>query len=319
LPKNAKVLNIGKLIRLEMFKKILFPTDFSECAHKVLEYLPELKNIGVEEIVLIRVINLNRVVGIKSGFDIDAWIRKEEKESEEKLAEFVGFLERYGIKAKYTLPIPSGDPVTEIVKAAKKEDVSLIIMGSRGKSVLKEIIVGSVSEGVVRRASVPVIIIKSKIIKKKDGTLGCEVKFTTLFDKILYAYDFSEHSRSVMDYVKLAAKLGKRDVVIVHVIDKLGDELRRRAEEILAATKREFEREGISVRFVIKVGIPSKEIIETARQEGASLIMMGSRGLELVEGMLLGSTTDAIVRHSEIPVFVYRKNKERDNAAYNIS
>ena len=65
-----------------MFEKVLFPTDFSECNLKILDYLSELKKVGVKEIILIRVINLNRVTGIAGGIDIEEYIESEEKEAE---------------------------------------------------------------------------------------------------------------------------------------------------------------------------------------------------------------------------------------------
>lgn len=289
-----------------MFSKILFPTDFSECANKVLDYLEDFKKAGLEEVVLVRVINLNRVTGVTSGIDIESWIKNEEKESEKKLQELVELLKERGIKAKYISPIPAGDPVTEIVKIAEKEKVSLILMGSRGKGILKEILLGSVSEGVVRRATVPVLIVKSKRVRK-GMSIECETIAGRLFEKVLYAHDLSEHSDEVLGYVRQVALSGGRDVVIVHVIEnKRKKEITSDAEKKLGEIKKELEKDGINVKVVIKSGTPYKEIINTAKEEGATLIMMGSRGLGFVEGMLLGSTTDVVVRHSKIPVFVYK-------------
>jgi len=289
-----------------MFSKILFPTDFSECANKVLDCLEDFKKAGLEEVVLVRVINLNRVTGVTSGIDIEAWIKNEEKESEKKLQELVELLKGRGIRARYIKPIPAGDPVTEIVKIAEKERVSLILMGSRGKGILKEILLGSVSEGVVRRATVPVLIVKSKRVRK-GMSIECETIAGRLFEKVLYAHDLSKYSDEVLGYVRQVALSGGRDVVIVHAIEnKRKKEITSDAEKKLEEIKNELEKDGINVKVVIKSGTPYKEIINTAKEEGATLIMMGSRGLGFVEGMLLGSTTDAVVRHSKIPVFVYK-------------
>ncbi|WP_198002004.1 universal stress protein [Archaeoglobus veneficus] len=280
-----------------MFRRALLPTDFSDCANKVLVYLKELKNAGLEEVILIRVINLARVVGVTSGFDIEAWIKDEEKESAKRLEELVDQIKGMGIKARYVSPIPAGDPVSEIVKAAEKEDVSFILMASRGKGILKEILLGSVSEGVVRRATRPVIVVK---VKKKKGNAGCEPRVEKLFDRILYAHDLSEHSQKILDYVRHAALSGGKDVILLHVREE-DEDYTVKLEEV----KRELEKDGINVKIMIKDGVPHKQIIRTAKEEGVTLIMMSSRGLGFVEGMLLGSTTDAVVRHSDIPVFIH--------------
>lgn len=278
-----------------MSKRVLFPTDFSDCANKAMQYLKDLKAAGLEEIIFIRVINLTKLVGVTSGFDIDSWIRQEEEESKKKLEDLVRLTRGIGLKAKYITPIPAGDPVSEIVKAAEKEDVSLILMASRGKGLLKEILLGSVSEGVIRRATRPIIVVK---VKKKDGE--CALPVENLFSKVLYTHDLSEYSYKISEYVKHFALSGGRDVVLLHV----REEKERESMEKLQQIKREFEESGIKVKVVIRDGVPYKQIIKVAKEENATLIMMGSRGLGFVEGML-GSTTDAVIRHSDLPVFVH--------------
>jgi|Deesub1362B_J571_1020462.scaffolds.fasta_scaffold00357_25 nucleotide-binding universal stress UspA family protein len=284
-----------------MFKKVLFPTDFSEVAEGILEWITSLKSLGVEEVVLIRVIDLTKIVGVTSGFNIESWIKHEEEESEKNLARLVDFLKSSGLNARYITPIPRGDPVSEIVKNAETEDVSFIVIGSKGKGFFKEILMGSVSEGVVRKSAVPVMLIKPKCFKTEDGLMKCEIQRNP-FDRILFAYDLSDYSRKVIDYVKVAALVGKKDVVIVNVVEGRGD----RRDALLNSARKELEEENINVKIVVRDGNPSKEIIKAAEEEDASMIMIGSRGLGFIEGMLLGSTTDSVVRHSRVPVFVFK-------------
>ena len=67
-------------------------------------------------------------------------------------------LEEKGIKTKVLVRI--GKPFVEIINVAKKEKVSLIVMGSHGRSMVEEMLLGSVAESVIHHASVPVMIIK---------------------------------------------------------------------------------------------------------------------------------------------------------------
>ncbi|MCD6494261.1 MAG: universal stress protein [Archaeoglobaceae archaeon] len=281
-----------------MFEKVLFPTDFSECNLKILDYLSELKKVGVKEIILIRVINLNRVTGIAGGIDIEEYIESEEKEAEKKLSELVEFLKAEGLNARYVKPIPAGDPVTEILKAAEEEEVSLIIIGSRGKSVVKEILLGSVSEGVVRKANVPVIVVKFELVEKGDS-YECRRIFPKMFERILYAHDLTEHSDKVLKFVKYAAKKANGSVTILHVIE---NDKTDKLEKI----KEELNTEGIETKVIVKKGVPHKMILKVAEEEKSTIIFMGSRGMGLIQSLLLGSVVDAVVRHSKIPVFVYK-------------
>ncbi len=281
-----------------MFEKVLFPTDFSECNLKILDYLSELKKVGVKEIILIRVINLNRVTGIAGGIDIEEYIESEEKEAEKKLSELVEFLKAEGLNARYVKPIPAGDPVTEILKAAEEEEVSLIIIGSRGKSVVKEILLGSVSEGVVRKANVPVIVVKFELVEKGDS-YECRRIFPKMFERILYAHDLTEHSDKVLKFVKYASKKANGYVTILHVIEN-------DKTEKLEKIKEELNKEGIETKVIVKKGVPHKMILKVAEEEKSTIIFMGFRGMGLIQSLLLGSVVDAVVRHSKIPVFVYK-------------
>ncbi len=278
---------------IAMLERVLYPTDFSDCANEAMRYLVDLKSAGLEEVVLVRVINLTKLVGVTSGFDIDAWIRSEEEETIKRFEELVESLKDRGIKARFISPVPAGDPVSEIVKAAESED-ALILMASRGKGLLKEILLGSVSEGVVRKSTKPVIVVK---VKKRGDE--CSSKVEKLFARILYAHDLSEYSHGVLGYVKHAALSGGREVVLLHVREEERDKAK------LEEARKELEEGGIRVKVVIREGVPHKQILQVAEEEKVTLIMMGSRGLGFVEGMLVGSTTDAVVRHSEIPVFVH--------------
>lgn len=291
-----------------MLKRVLFPTDFSEVSEGILDWLVGLKEVGLKEIVLVRVINLTKVVGVTAGFDVDSWIKHEEKENEEKLAEKVKILEDNGIRASYVSPIPRGDPVSEIIKSAQNEKVSLIIIGSKGKGFLKEILMGSVSEGVVRKSPVPVMLVKPQFLEKEKEKGEKEVTLTIVprnpFEKIVFAYDFSEYSKKVLEAVKGVAINGGKEVLIVNVSESGIEDGERDA--MLKEALNDLNSVGVDAKAVNRVGTPYKEILNVAKEEDASVIMLGSRGLGFIQGALLGSTADSVVRNSEIPVIVFK-------------
>ncbi|MFW6194267.1 MAG: universal stress protein [Halobacteriota archaeon] len=285
-----------------MLKRALFPTDFSQVAEGIVRWLPNLKNMGVDEVLLMRVINLTKVVGVTSGFNVDSWIKHEEEVSEKELARMVDDLKKNGIGARYVTPVPRGDPVAEIVRTAEEENASFIVIGSKGKGFLKEMLMGSVSEGVVRKSKIPVMVVKPSCFKTEGESFECEIR-GDLFEKILFAYDFSEHSKGVIDYVKDAALSGGKGVIILNVVENKMD---KEKESLLEAAEKEMKDLGINAKVVIKEGSPYKQIIITAEEEEASMIMMGSRGLGFLGSTFLGSTTDSVIRHSDLPVFVFK-------------
>ncbi len=142
----------------EMFGEVLFATDFSKTANEITRAIPDS---GIERVYLIHVVDVNPVVGLRRGFDLEEWLYSEIETACRKLSSIAEHLESRGVHARFVCPVPVGDPATEIVNAAKRLKVSAILVGCRGRSVNKDILLGSVAEGVVRRADVPVMIAKN--------------------------------------------------------------------------------------------------------------------------------------------------------------
>ncbi|MEA2052585.1 MAG: universal stress protein [Euryarchaeota archaeon] len=150
-----------------MFKKILYPTDFSDCAVKALEYVKKLKDAGAEEVVLVYVIDMRDLAAMSTGvagfgetpvtYDYEVqemMIANVKKQLDELKTE----IETVGLKV--TVKMPEGVPRKEILKTAEEENVSLIVLGSHGKSNVKELLLGSVSEKVIRNSKGPVLVVK---------------------------------------------------------------------------------------------------------------------------------------------------------------
>ena len=143
-----------------MFKKILFPTDFSDVSKKALDYILTLKNVGAEVVVIIHVIDQRSIrvidnLAIMNSSELEREMMSSATESLEKVEKK---LEDNGFAVKSLLRI--GHPVIEILDTEKDEDVSIIVIGSHGKSNLEEMFLGSVSEKVIRRCERPVFVIK---------------------------------------------------------------------------------------------------------------------------------------------------------------
>ncbi len=150
-----------------MFQRILYPTDFSDVSAKAMDYIRELKGSGLKTIVLLHVIDKREFKCFEQGV---AWIGElpaqfEERyrqrlteESDKKLKTVAAELDGLGLDVQTRLVV--GVPFQEILKAEEEESVSAIIIGSHGKSNVREMLLGSVSEKVIRKSKTPVIVIK---------------------------------------------------------------------------------------------------------------------------------------------------------------
>ena len=153
---------------IDMFRKVLFATDFTSSALNALKYVIKLKEAGTEEVIVIHVVKNDTIEAMIESCE---WSKKDAKKCEEDIEEKVisraeaklknikKELEKHGLKVKTVVMM--GKPAINIVETAKKEGVSIIVLGSHGESRMKEILIGSVAENVVRHASnVPVLVVR---------------------------------------------------------------------------------------------------------------------------------------------------------------
>ena len=143
-----------------MFKKILYPTDFSDVSKRAMDFVKQLKDAGSEEVIILHVIDKSSLNALAMYTSKD--FLKIEKGWEEKAEEDMRLLEKElkekGFKVKAR--IEEAIPFREILRVEEEEDVSLIVIGSHGLSNIQEMFLGSVSEKVIRGAKKPVLVVK---------------------------------------------------------------------------------------------------------------------------------------------------------------
>jgi nucleotide-binding universal stress UspA family protein len=143
-----------------MFKKILYPTDFSDVSRKAINYIKQLRKGGSEKVILLHVFDQRSMQAVEqyaswNSLEIEKKIMDDSKQG---LNIIEDKFKKSGFKVKTI--IKTGVPVQEILKTEEEEDISVIVIGSHGRSNLEEMFLGSVSEKVARRCKSPVLIIK---------------------------------------------------------------------------------------------------------------------------------------------------------------
>jgi nucleotide-binding universal stress UspA family protein len=143
-----------------MFKKILYPTDFSDVSKKAIDYIKQLREGGSETVIVLHVIDQRGMQAVEryaigNSLEIGQEVMND---AEQEINVIEDELKKSGLKVKTM--IQTGIPLREILKVEAEENVSVIVLGSHGKSNLEEIFLGSVSEKVSRKCKGPVLIIK---------------------------------------------------------------------------------------------------------------------------------------------------------------
>jgi len=149
-----------------MFQKILYPTDFSDVSQKALTYVKGLRAAGAQEVVVVHIIDQRKLemmkkVGTVTADTTDTAIAIKEAEVEHVDAE-IAKVEEELTKAGFavTKRVELDIPFRGILKVEDEENTSVTVIGSHGVSNIAEMLLGSVSERVIRKAKKPIIVVK---------------------------------------------------------------------------------------------------------------------------------------------------------------
>lgn len=143
-----------------LVKSILVATDGSEYTKKAIDYGIELARTTGAKLHAIYVINTSAFSSIPIG---TAWesiyelLRQEGNEATHYVADKA---KAEGLEVERN--IVEGHPADEIIKYAEKNSISLIVMGTLGKSEIDRFLMGSVAEKVVRTSKIPVLVVRGK-------------------------------------------------------------------------------------------------------------------------------------------------------------
>ena len=143
---------------MEKIKKILIPTDGSECSSRAAETGISLAKVLGAEIYAIYAIDPIIVEELTKGIGTPD-IKKELREKGERYLNYVvKSAEKAGIKANAILA--EGEPHDQIIHYAKTKGIDLIVMGTYGRRGTKRILIGSVTERVIEYAPCPVLVVR---------------------------------------------------------------------------------------------------------------------------------------------------------------
>lgn len=216
--------------------------------------------------------------------------------------------EKEGVKCEL-LARHGDEPYKVIISEAEKNGVDTIIMGRKGRTGLKRLVMGSTTAKVIGHTRANVLVVP------KTASLE--------FRSILIATDNSPYSeRAALEAINLAKCTGARLTAIsvageamgsleaTHsrtMRDKLAEEEREYAESFVKKVKDIAAKEGAKAEGIVITGKPYEGIVESARERDVDLILMGSHGRSGLEKLLMGSVTEKVIIFSPCAVLVVRK------------
>lgn len=294
------------------WKKVLAPIDFSEASIHALPYA-----IGVcrEMKASLSLVHVVPTIFPPDSSHIGAVVEEKRLLKDAKL-----FLENFREKQmphsiSGTNIVLAGSAWHEITELARTDEFDLIVIGTHGHTALKHLWLGSTAENVVRHAPCPVLTVRDQPVPIfMPGVNPIRAH------RILVPTDFSELSLKAVEAAVVLAKRFNAEVELVHVLEpppfpefgyahipiKEGG-LRHAAEAKFEKLRERIPALKELVKYTpVRTGNAPYEIVQTARQLNADLIVIGTHGRTGLKRLALGSTAEKVVRHAHCPVLVLR-------------
>ncbi|MFT4889967.1 MAG: nucleotide-binding universal stress UspA family protein [Halobacteriales archaeon] len=284
----------------DVYDRILFPTDGSDVAGTVLDYVLDLA-VGVDATVcVLNVADTNRdSVARIDGEVIDVL----EGEGEEVVEAAADRARERGVSVE--TEVLQGDPYRTIVDYADTRDVGLVAMPTRGRRSLDRFLLGSVTERVVRRSDVPVL-----TIRPDD-----EVDLRHPYRNVLVPTDGSEAANDALAAAIEVASAAGAGLHLLHVVEESGfgldfgsDDETDEADEILESAAETARDASIDpVTTAVQRGSVHEETMAYVDDHDVDLVVVGTHGRTNLDRYLLGSVAEKLVRSSPVPVMTVRE------------
>jgi nucleotide-binding universal stress UspA family protein len=293
-----------------MMKRILMPTDGSPCSEGAINKgLRLAKTLNTEVTFLYTVENPVTTYATEVGVYPELY-EELKKVGNHSLAKAQTLANNLGVKATTQL-VEQSRPVDAIHEAEKNHD--MVIMGTHGRRGFDRLMIGSVTEGALRNASKPYLVIR-QTKESQEALLGLK--------HLLMPVDGSECSkRAVEKGLELAKDLGA-EVTFLFVFDEhlaayygmpgatyvrdMYRDYEKAGEAILEKAKAHANKAGVkSTTKLVKHHKPVEAIVEA--EQDFDMVVMGTHGRRGFDRFMLGSVAEGVLRRSSKPLLLMRQ------------
>jgi nucleotide-binding universal stress UspA family protein len=295
------------------FKQIVCPVDFSESSVRALAHAAAFARWYDSQLTVLHVVPTFDPVQVQG--DLGDPVRVvAPMPREQVLEEMSRSLNLPDVSARATPVAESGDPQAAIIDQAISRRADLIVMGTHGRRGFKRLLLGSVTEAVLREAPCPVLTVPPHA--------PAAVSEAVTFKRILCPVDFSQASLQALGFALDLARQADGLVTLLHVIEWLAEEEPRASahfnvpeyrrymvedvQERLRVLVAEESRAWVEIDDVVVFGRAHREILRAVQTKPADLIVMGAQGRGGIALALFGSTTQQVVRGAPCPVLTVR-------------
>jgi nucleotide-binding universal stress UspA family protein len=301
-------------------RRILCPIDFSDYSRRALDHAIAIARWYESAVTVLHVFSSVPVAAAGPGLVAFEPIVLTSADRDQLLAAVTSFARAESAPGvTIDAVVREGNAAGEIVEEATNMKADLLVIGTHGRSGFERLLLGSVAEKVLRKASCPVMTVPST---QPDAVPASPV----LYKRILCPVDFSDSSMDALKHAVSMAQETDGQLTVLHVVEHefqdaaemasiagnagmtVGDFLKERDE---ALRRRLHEATAGAAAFctvesLTTHGKPWREVLRVATEKGSDLIVMGVQGRGPADLLFFGSTTQHVVREAPCPVLTLR-------------
>ena len=297
--------------------RILLATDFSRCSEGAEAYACSLAASWGAALMVMSVLEFHP--GMNPDYPVNRlYLDELMKEAKKQFIDLKGRAAKRGITVHTS--VTPGIPSEAVLAAAKTEDVDLIVVGTKGKTGLEHVLLGSTAERIIRMAPCPVLAVPAEK-QSAEGGAG-DPNRPVVLDRILVPIDFSDCSLDAVECAVLVAQRGKASITLLHVMEPVSygldltllhetkrKQMRGVITERLSSLVSALTSAQVTSEFLIRGGLPADSILNAALTQPADLIVMGTHGRRGLSHACFGSVAESVLRKARCPVLAVRSPK----------
>ena len=287
-------------------KLIVCPVDFSEFSIRAYHYAVSLAEHYRAKLVAQHIVELWRYPYADyaaSQGDYQEFWRALREGGEERLREFVKKHTHDEIQPE--LVVHEGIAADSILSFAQARRADVIVMGTHGRRGFDRLVLGSVTDRVMRTAPCPVLAISK--LPHDFMAAGGERRHVHHLSRILFCTDFSENSERALNYAISATAEYDAELALLHVLEDVPSTPKR--EETIATATEQLnklipweERKTLKTTTTVRIGKPYAQIIQVALEAQIDMVTMGVSGRGTFDRAVFGSTTYRVIQLGPCPV-----------------
>jgi nucleotide-binding universal stress UspA family protein len=287
-----------------MYETIVVPTDGSEYAKRAAAHAREVAVAFDATVHVVSVVDEDAATSVFDQRTVDEDLRAELR-SEAERAVAVAESELAACEHVETALI-DGHAMESILGYVDDVDADLLVMGTHGRTGVDRYVAGSVTERVLRRADIPVLTVREveaarsldeyeTVVVPTDGSEAADIAVGHAL-ALAAVGGATVHAVNVIDVGALAASAGESPPAnLLSEFEAAG----RKSADAVAKRARDA---GLAAESVVLKGSPGHALLEYTSEHDADLVTMGTTGRTGLDRYLLGSTTERVVRHADMPV-----------------